>query len=184
MFSKLHFLPLLLTAAAAHAATLQQLSMDQMSRLSTSVVHAKVTGTSASLFAGSGGTIYTTYKLSVSEVWKGAATTEVMLPGGSVKGQRQSFPGVPELRIGGDYILFLWKSPSTGITHTLGLTQGIFDVSAQPDGTALASHKAGGELMIDSNGNKVSDPATTQTLADLKSRVRSVSSAAVVRNAQ
>jgi hypothetical protein len=176
MFRKSTFISILLTAIAAHGATLQQLSMDQMSQLATSVVRATVTGSSASIYTNSGSpTIYTTYKLSVTEVWKGAAASEVMLPGGSVDGKRQSFPGVPELRVSGEYILFLWKSPTTGITHTLGLTQGIFDVSSQPDGSMLASHRASGELMLNSTGNKVSDSATSQSVADLKSRVRSIS---------
>lgn len=178
MFRKLSFIPIVLTAVAAHGATLQQLSMDQMSQAATSIVRAKVTGSVAAVYPNSGNTIYTAYKLSVTDVWKGVPASEVMLPGGSVNGQRQSFPGVPELRVGSEYILFLWKSPSTGITHTVGLTQGIFDVSAQTDGTPLASHRASGELMLDSRGQRVSDQSSTLSLADMKSRVRSLSGSA------
>src|SRR5271168_2510357 len=100
MFRSLRLIPVLLTALAAHAATLQQLSMDQMSGLATSVVRARVTASSASVYASAGSsTIYTHYKLAVSEVWKGAAVAEVMLPGGDLNGRMQSFPGVPELRV-------------------------------------------------------------------------------------
>ncbi len=126
MSRALRFIPVLLLAMAAHAATLQQLSMDQMNQLATSVVRARVTGSSADFSATAGSPIiYTHYRLAVTEVWKGAAATEVALPGGDVNGVKQSFPGVPELRVGGEYILYLWKSPSTGIVHTIGLTQGI-----------------------------------------------------------
>lgn len=165
--------PLLLTAIAANAATLQQLSMDQMSQLATAIVRAKVTDISSGFVATAGApTIYTHYKLSVSEVWKGTAPTEVMLPGGKVNGQQQSFPGVPELKAGGEYILFLWKSPATGIVHTIGLTQGIFDVTANPDGSISASRKQIGELMVDTSGHRVADTAIRMKLADMKSRVR------------
>lgn len=179
-------IPILLTAIAssvAHAATLQQLSTDQMSQLATSVVRARVTGSSASLYTSPGGSIiYTHYKLAVSEIWKGAIASEVMLPGGDVNGQKQSFPGVPELRVGGEYVLFLWKSPSTGITHTIGLTQGIFEVTAQPDGSSLASRRQSGELMLDATGKRVSDQAVSMKLLDMKTRVSAgVSAGAVSR---
>jgi hypothetical protein len=173
MLRKLRFVPLFLTAIAAHAATLQQLSMDQMSQLATTVVRARVIGSSASIYATPGSpTIYTHYQLDVSEVWKGAATSEVMLPGGQVNGKTQRFPGVPELHVGTEYVLFLWKSPATGIVHTMGLTQGIFDVTAQPDGIPLASRRQTGELMLDAAGHSVADHAISMRLADMKTRVR------------
>jgi len=168
----LRLIPVLLAAIAAPAATLQQLSMDQMSELSTSVVRARVTAASASFLPGPGTpTIYTHYKLSVSEIWKGAATTEVMLPGGDVNGQKQSFPGVPELKVGSEYILFLWKSPTTGIVHTMGLTQGIFEISTQASGAVSASRRKSGELMLDASGNRVADSDVLMNLPDLKTHV-------------
>jgi hypothetical protein len=169
----LRLVAVLLFAIVAYPATLQQLSMDQMNQLATSVVRARVTGSSADFAATAGSpTIYTHYKLAVSEVWKGVATTEVALPGGDVNGVKQSFPGVPQLRAGGEYILYLWKSPSTGIVHTLGLTQGIFEIATGDDGAVVASRKQSGEVMLDASGHRVSDRAISMKLADLKSRVR------------
>ncbi len=179
MLQKLFFLPLVLTAIAAQGATLQQLSMDQMSQLSTSVVRAQVTGASAAVVSNSGSpAIYTHYKLSVTEVWKGEAPAEVMLPGGAADGKKQSFPGVPELRVGAEYVLFLWKSPTTGIVHTLGLTQGVFQVTAQSDGSVLASRRESGELMLDASGRAVADHAVSMRLTDMKTRVRQAPNAA------
>lgn len=156
-------------AAIASGATLQQLSMDQMSQLATSIVRARVIASSSSLYASPGSpTIYTHYKLSVSEVWKGAAAVEVMLPGGDFNGQKQSFPGVPSLRVGEEYVLFLWKSPSTGIVHTIGLTQGIFEVSSRADGSVVANRRQSGELMLDGSGKRVSDQPVSMKLADMK----------------
>lgn len=166
------FLTAIAAASLTSGATLQQLSMDQMSQLATAVVRARVTGTSASVVASSGtSTIYTHYKLAVSEVWKGSATAEVMLPGGDFNGRKQSFPGVPELRVGSEYILFLWKSPSTGIIHTIGLTQGIFEINRQADGSTVASRRQSGELMLNGSGNRVSDQAISMKLGDIRTRV-------------
>ncbi len=177
MFRKTHFLPVLALALCAapailQAATLQQLSMDQMTDLATAVVRAKVTGASASISTASGvPTIYTHYQLAVSEVWKGSALSEVAMPGGSVNGRHQNFPGVPELKVGGEYVLFLWKSPATGMIYTLGLTQGIFEVSQQSDGSVVANRKQSGELMVDAKGQRVSDRAVRMGVSTMRARV-------------
>lgn len=160
-------------AIAAHAATLQQLSLDQMSQFATAVVRAHVIGSSATVSTTTGSpTIYTHYKLDVSEVWKGSAAAEVMLPGGDVNGMKQTFPGVPALRVGAEYVLFLWKSPSTGIMHTVGLTQGIFETTARSDGSIMVGRRRSGELMLDASGHRVTDQAISMKLEDLKTRVR------------
>lgn len=172
MSRTLRLISAVLLGVAAHAATLQQLSMDQMNQLATAVVRARVTASSADFAATPGApTIYTHYKLAVSEVWKGVAPAEVQLPGGDVQGVKQSFPGVPELRVGGEYVLFLWKSPSTGIVHTLGLTQGIFEIAPAADGSLVASRKRSGELMLDASGHRVADQALSLKLTDLRTRV-------------
>jgi hypothetical protein len=167
---KFAVLPLLFSVAA-HAATLQQLSMDQLSRNATAIVRATVTGSYTSV---TNSTVYTHYKLQVAETWKGIPAGEVLLPGGVANGIRQSFPGVPELSVGSEYVLFLWKSPSTGITHALGLTQGLYNVSRDGEGSTLAWRAKIGEMMLDSNGQKVADQAITVKLTDLKVQVRSV----------
>lgn len=159
----------LVVSGAASAATLQQLSLDQMSQSATAVVRARVVSSSASV---SGSTIYTHYKLAASEAWKGAAPTEVLLPGGTVNGQSEAFPGVPELKVGSEYVLFLWTSRSTGMTHVIGLSQGLFELNPQSDGSAVASRRASGEAMLDSSGRRVSDQAVSMKLADMKTRVR------------
>jgi hypothetical protein len=159
------------TCCFAGAATLQQLSIDQMAQSATAIVRARVTNSSAS-FTGS--TIYTHYTLRVSEVWKGSTGTEVMLPGGVAGGYRQSFPGVPGLQVGSEYVLFLWKSSRTGITHLVGLSQGLFNVVAQPDGSLNASRNRIGEGMFDGAGRLVRDQAIQMQLTDLKGQVSAV----------
>jgi hypothetical protein len=153
---------------SAAAATLQQLSTDQMTKSATAIVRATVTGSSADF---SGSTIYTHYKLQVSDVWKGSGTTEVMLPGGVANGYRQAFPGVPVLQTGSEYVLFLWTSQKTGITHLLGFSQGLFNVVSQSDGSIQASRPLIGEGMVDAKGRPVKDHAVQMKLADLRAQV-------------
>lgn len=150
------------------AATLQQISLDEMTFGATAIVRARVTGSSAS---SSGSTIYTHYRLNVVETWKGKPATEVMIPGGIASGSRQSFPGVPELTVGSEYILFLWTSPSTGIVHLVGLNQGIYNVASGGDGVAVASRPPSGELMLNALGQKVNDQPVHMRVADMKSLV-------------
>jgi len=168
MSKLLGFIVVLCACCSAVAATLQQLSLDQMAQSATAIVRARVTSSSAS-FTGS--TIYTHYKLQISETWKGSPGTEVMIPGGVANGYRQSFPGMPALQTGGEYVLFLWKSSTTGITHLVGLSQGIFNVTQQADGALQAGRPVIGETMLDATGHPARDHAVQMQLADMKARV-------------
>jgi hypothetical protein len=127
-----------------------------------------VVGSSAS-FTGSA--IYTHYKLQVTETWKGTAAAEVMLPGGIANGYRQSIPGVPTLTVGSEYVLFLWTSSQTGITHLVGMSQGLFYLNPQADGSTLAARPLVGEVMLDGNGRRVADQAVSMNLTDLRTKV-------------
>ena len=158
----------LYACCSATAATLQQLSLDQMTQSATAIVRARVTDSSAS-FTGS--MIYTHYKLQISETWKGAPGTEVMLPGGVANGYRESFPGVPTLQTGSEYVLYLWKSPTTGITHIVGMSQGIFNVTQQADGSIQVSRPKIGETMLDANGHLARDQAIRMQFSALKTQV-------------
>jgi hypothetical protein len=164
----------LFACATAPAATLQQLSVDQMTQAATAIVRARVTGATAS-FTGS--TIYTHYQLQVTESWKGFTPVEVAIPGGVAtspggRAYRQSFPGMPELTVGTEYLMFLWTSKSTGITHLVGLSQGLFNLSLQSDGSTLATRPLIGEMILDASGQKVVDHAVQMSVSSLKAQVR------------
>ena len=154
-------------AAGLSAATLQQLSMDEMNQGATTVVRARVSGSSSS-FTGS--TIYTHYKLETLESWKGQPVPEVLVPGGQSNGLRQSFPGMPDLQVGSEYVLYLWKSQTTGIVHLMGLGQGVFTVVRKPDGTVTADRQRLGETMLDKAGRKVADQPVSIGLTTMKAR--------------
>jgi hypothetical protein len=171
------FIVILWACCNAAAATLQQLTLDQMTQSATAIVRAHVTASSAS-FTGS--TIYTHYRLQTTETYKGFPTAEVMLPGGVAAGYRQSFPGVPALQTGTEYVLFLWTS-STGITHLVGLTQGILNVAQLSNGTLQVNRPGIGESMLDASGRPAQQPAIQMALSDLKTRISTTVAAGVTK---
>jgi hypothetical protein len=167
------FVVLGLFVCAAPAVTLQQLSIDQMSQAATAIVRARVTGSSAS-FTGS--SIYTHYQLQVTENWKGFTPTEVAVPGGvatqaSGKTYRQSVPGVPQLTVGTEYVMFLWTSPTTGITQLIGFSQGVFNLNPQADGSTLAIRPLIPEMILDNTGHRVIDQGIQVNVNSLKTQV-------------
>ena len=154
-----------LIAACSPAATLQQLSLVEMTQQSTAIVRARVASSTASL---TNSTIYTHYKLQITETLKGFPSAEVMVPGGAAGRYTQTFPGVPQLEIGKEYLMFLWTS-SSGITHLMGLSQGLFDLSTAADGSLVATRGIIGELMLDKTGRPVRDSGLQVRLSDLRS---------------
>jgi hypothetical protein len=129
------------------AATLEKLSLDELISKASSIVHARVSGSSA---AYRGSVIYTVYQIQVVDRLKGSAqsTVQVLVPGGTVAGVRQSVSGAPRLAQGSQYLLFLWTAPS-GATYIMGLTQGVFDLSTNATGDVMASRKASDETMLE-----------------------------------
>lgn len=158
-------------AALAQATTLQQLSLDDMIRQSTAIVHAKVTGSSS---AFRGRTIYTHYQLQVEENLSGTlATAEVAVPGGVANGLRQIAAGAPALVSGQDYVLFLWTS-SSGLTQIMGLSQGLFLVMQDTSGNTVLIRPAATAPMLDSSGKVVNDSSVTMKLSDLEAEIQKV----------
>jgi hypothetical protein len=151
------------------AATLEKLGLDDMTQKSTAIVRVRVTGSFA---ATHGQRIYTHYRVQVSERWKGAdsGSLDVVVPGGTAAGLRQTISGAPKLIEGREYVLFLWTGPS-GLTQIIGLSQGVFDVRTEANGELMASRAATGELMLDAGGRPVHDEALSLRLSDLRVRI-------------
>jgi len=156
--------------APLSAATLEQLSLDDMIAKSTAIVHGRVTGSYA---AYRGSVIYTHYNVSVLEQWKGASqdTADVLVPGGVANGVRQIYPGSPQLTVGQEYVLFLWTS-STGATYTLGFTQGVFSLPKSAGGQTMAVRAPTTETMLDPvTGRPVKDSPIHMPLSQLISLI-------------
>lgn len=152
----------------AWATTLEQLTLDDMARESTAIVRAKVTGSRAATRSGN---VYTYFQLQVVESWKGQGVAEVAVPGGAADGIRQTVSGAPQLKPGQEYVLFLWTSRS-GLTQLIGFSQGMFKVSGESSGDAVAQRAAASELMLSRSGLPVEDRAVNIPLQDLRARVR------------
>jgi hypothetical protein len=121
-----------------------------------------------------GPVIYTHFKIQVSERYKGAAAAseEFMVPGGSANGYTQDVAGSPDLSLGHEYVLFLWKGPS-GNTQIIGLTQGVFTLPAAAATDPTATRAPTTELMIDrSTGQAIKDERLILKLSDLRSRIK------------
>jgi len=157
------------SVAQLGAATLSRLTLDDMISQSTAIVRARITGSYA---AARGPVIYTFYQAQVLSQWKGTSqTVEIAVPGGSVNGLRQDFPGTPQLTEAKEYLLFLWTSKS-GLTQIIGLTQGLFDISQDPNGVSTVSRGATSNTMLDPRtGQLVKDQAIQMQLTDLSMRI-------------
>ena len=172
-------------AGTLFATTLEQLTLDDMARKSTAIVRARVTGS----HAGARGTnIFTYFQLQVLDTWKssGAPAVEVAIPGGVADGIRQSVSGAPELKMGQEYVLFLWTSRS-GLTQVIGLSQGLFKLSEESSGGGsgvVVQRPAASELMLDGSGLPVEDHAVSMPLQELRSRVRQALAAGKLRAAK
>jgi hypothetical protein len=167
-----HFLLALVVTSGIvplQGATLERLSLADMTAKSTAIVRGTVTGSKA--FA-SGPIIYTHYAIQVTESYKGGPQDgqDVAVPGGSANRLQQTFPGAPQLKAGEEYVLFLWTGPS-GLTQIIGLTQGLFTLSTTPSGTT-ATRPPAPEMMLDpATGQQVKDQAMSIKLGDLRSRI-------------
>lgn len=154
------------------SATLERLSLDDMIRESTAIVRGTIAGSHTTQ---QGPLIYTHYTLQVSESLKGSpqATVDFVVPGGVANNIRQTFAGAPEFHQGGNYVLFLWTG-SSGLTHIIGLTQGIFSLSPGASGDLVATRSASQEVMLDhATARQVKDETVVMNLSDLRSRIAS-----------
>jgi hypothetical protein len=173
---------ILLTVAAScltslPGSTLQRLSLNDMIQKSTMIVRGTIQpGTSAAL---RGPMIYTHYQLSITTTFKGAPgqapaqSIDVAVPGGALNGMQQPVAGAPTLTPGQDYVFFLWTSKS-GLTQVIGLSQGLFNVTTNPQGQAIVSRGAASATMLDSTGQAVADSNLQMPLAQLVGKIQSV----------
>ena len=160
----------------ASATTLQQLCFAEMAQKSTAIARVRVIRVSGVL---RGADVYTVYHFETLESLKAPVdgwTANVSVPGGAAGGIRQVVAGAPSLRVGNEYVLFLWTSRS-GLTQIIGLSQGVFSVTPSPVGDAaagdpLVTRAAAGERMLDTAGRPVRDQVLGMKWSELKAQVR------------
>jgi hypothetical protein len=160
----------LLYVAVAFSATLEQLSIEQMTQKSTAIVRGRVTGCAGEL---RGSVIFTRCGLAVSETWKGtaAAKLDFLVLGGTARGLSQTFSGAPKFNANEEFVFFLWTGKS-GVPQIIGLSQGVFGVTVSKAGQATARREATSEVMLDSAGNPVRDETVALSVSELRNRVK------------
>src|SRR5713226_4763583 len=159
-------------ACVAPAATLERLSLEEMTVRSTAIVRARAVSNSPVQI---GSTIYTKTRFEVLERWKGSEgdVVDVMEPGGTMGQMAQTFPGVPRFTPGQEMVLFLWTGRS-GRTQVIGLTQGAFEVARNAaTGEMEAMRNPSGELMLEPGSGKPEDHLLSISLRRLERHVRS-----------
>jgi len=138
---------------------------------STAIVRGRVVSSQAAFHNS---LIYTHFKIQVLERWKGPNETvlDVAIPGGWTRNLRQSFAGAPQLSPGVEYLFFLWTGKS-GITHVIGLSQGVLDLVKDAGGNIMVARDATGELMLDpKTGRAVTDTAMRMRLREMSDRIQ------------
>jgi hypothetical protein len=145
----------------AQATTLRRASLDDLIYTSTSIVRARVTGSST---ASQGPLMYTHYTLQVLDRWKGPAAAQVDL-------QVPQASGAPQFTSGSEYVFFLWTGPS-GANHLLGLSQGALDVTTDAAGNRIVVRQPTEALVLDSStGATGSQDPMQMKLSDFATRV-------------
>jgi hypothetical protein len=157
-------------AGVGRSATLEKLSLEEMSQKSTLIVRGRVTGCAGEM---QGSVIYTACRVAVSERWKGNAGSEVrfVIPGGRAHGLVQTFTGTPKMSSGSEYVLFLWAGRS-GINQVIGMSQGVFSLQNGGKQPGIVTRSATTERMVDKAGNEIEDDPVSLRVADLRERVR------------
>ena len=160
-----------LLAVALSGATLQQLSFDDMVNQSTVIVRATIGPGSGRQH---GALVYTHHRLTVLESWKGATGTsiEVVVPGGQVGRLQQSVAGAPVLTAGSELVLFLWTARS-GLTHVIGLSQGVFQLERNATGTLTLNRAPVTATLVAPNGRLVHDDGMAMPMSEFRTRVSS-----------
>ena len=97
---------------------------------------------------------------------------DVVVAGGTMGRTTQTFPGSPSLVTGREYVFCVWKSKS-GLTHVMGLSQGLFDVKTdEASGEVTISRGATDSVMLDgATGRPVMDRPVRMRMQDFNARV-------------
>jgi hypothetical protein len=145
------------------------MNVDEMVAQSTAIVRGKVAGAQGVVI---GKTIHTQYRVQVGETLKGTAgaTVDIVVPGGTLGGMRQTIAGAPKLDVGTEYVVFVWTGKS-GRSQILGLSQGLFDVKKSASGEIVLQRSATDARVVDGQGREVEDRGTVLKLADLMGRL-------------
>ncbi len=164
-------LTFVLLAVALPGATLQKLSFEEMVSKATAIVRAKIGPATGRQH---GALVYSHHKISILETWKGnlGTSADVVVPGGQVGRLQQTVAGAPILPAGDELVLFLWTSPS-GLTHVIGLSQGVFQLERDAAGAVTLNRGPLAASLVTATGRPTSDDGMRMGLSEFHARVSS-----------
>lgn len=151
--------------------TLEKLTFEEMAAKSTQIVRGRI---ALSNVRQHGAIYYSHYSVQVTEQYKGPAAKmiDVVLPGGTIGRSQQTFSGVPVFQADTDLVLFLWTSKA-GLTHIIGLSQGVFQVSKDGAGQTIFSRESIRDGLVNGQtGRPAADGGMRLTATEFSSRVR------------
>jgi hypothetical protein len=137
---------LFLAAPAAHAATLVQMNLAELTARSGRILRGTVVSVDAGTVEAGGGQVpMVAYRLAVADTLKGARLMEGdgrvveirmvgLLRSARTTGDHRSAPlllGLPELEMGQEYLLFTTAPSRVGLSTTVGFGQGAFRIHGQ-----------------------------------------------------
>lgn len=163
---------LMACAIAASATTIVPMSIEELTRASSSVVEAHALRSWTS-WNPQHTLIYTYTTFRVSRTLKGGAENEVTVkqPGGTADGYTQKVSGVRQFQEGEDTLLFLRPSVAAdGSQVVVGLMQGNFRVAHMVTGEALVSNGVGEAQQYD-RGRIQTFTGSSMRLADAEARI-------------
>ncbi|NNE71647.1 MAG: hypothetical protein HKN29_14970 [Rhodothermales bacterium] len=161
-------------------AQVARMTLDELTTVSTTVVHATATESRA-VWSADGQRIYTEITLRVEDTLKGQGleTRVVTIPGGQIGDVRYEVSDMPSIEEGEELLAFLWRHPS-GRLLVAGGTQGKLEIErlgAAPEvsgplgllGTPQAGRLAAGASDFSADAQS---PAFRLPLDELKTRIR------------
>lgn len=168
-----------LLASAAYAATLQILTLDQMTAAASTIVQGRITASHADWINGKGSLIYTYYTVQADSYVKGnlGRTFQLIEPGGQVGNIAGSVPGAPSFQVGEQVLLFVQTDGPKNFHQAIGYEQGVFRVQRDPVSGALTVNHSqplvnGGQIVSsDENPSLVVGQRTARDLNQLLSQI-------------
>jgi hypothetical protein len=133
-----------LAAAAADASNVRYMNLRDLVASADRIVRGTVVGSEEGTIAAGGGAVpVVTYRIRVEETLKGSAaageTIEVRLLGrfkqmatGSLR-RGPIFRDLPQFTVGSDYLFVLTRPSAIGLSTTVGLGQGLFQLRGRRD---------------------------------------------------
>jgi hypothetical protein len=125
----------------AHAASVEHMTLNEIVDRADRIVRGTVIAADESRVSAGGGMLpIVVYRIRVSEVVKGSVSGDVLevrllSPGKATTARSRAtslFRDLPELRVGQQYLLALTAPSAIGLSTTVGLGQGLFDLRGAP----------------------------------------------------